>query len=138
MSNSKAKGDIDAFLDGSPFAVVGASTDRDKYGNKVLRAYMQQQRQVYPVNRKAEAVEGLTAFQDIASLPVQPHAISVITPPNVTEQIVEQAIDAGIKHIWMQPGAESDNAVKRAREAGVNTIAGGPCILVQFGFRESH
>ena len=60
----------------------------------------------------------------------------VITPPKVTEAVVEEAGRLGIKHLWMQPGAESDAAVSRARELGMNVISGGPCVLVVLGFRE--
>ena len=127
---------IDAFLAGTPHAVVGASRDRAKYGNKVLRAYLQNDREVYPVNPNSEEVEGLATFPDLASLPQPVHGISVITRPDVTERIVEQAAELGIKHIWMQPGAESENAVKRAEQLGMNTIAGGPCALVTLRYHE--
>ena len=127
---------IDRFLDGSPHAVVGASADRAKYGNKVLRAYLQNDRAVFPVNPTADAVEGVPAYADLASLPESVHGISVITPPHVTERIVEQAGELGVTHIWMQPGSESDSAVARAEELGLNVIAGGPCVLVVMGFRE--
>ena len=129
-------GDIDAFLGGAPHAVVGASRDRHKYGNKVLRCYQQRQRPVYAVNPEADDVEGLTAHADLASLPEAVHGISIITPPWTTTGVVEQAIALGIRHVWMQPGAESPQALKRAREAGMNLIAGGPCILVVLHFRE--
>ena len=49
---------------------------------------------------------------------------------------MREAVALGIRHLWMQPGAESDAAVEAAREAGVNVIAGGPCILVTLGYRE--
>ncbi len=127
---------IDEFLAGSPHAVVGASRDRTKYGNKVLRAYQQFNRPVFPVNPSADEVEGLTAYGDLASLPETVHGISVITPPKVTESIVSQAGELGIKNIWMQPGSESDAAVLRGEELGINVIAGGPCLLVVLGFRE--
>jgi len=127
---------IDAFLAGSPHAVVGASRDRSKYGNKVLRVYQQHQRPVYPVNPHADEVEGLTAYANLAALPEHVHGISVITPPNVTEAVVEEAGKLGIQHIWMQPGAESAAAVQRARELGMNVIAGGPCLLVVLGYRQ--
>ena len=82
---------IDEFLDGAPHAVVGASVDRAKYGNKVLRAYVQKERPVFPVNPTAEEVEGLRAFSNLESLPETVHGVSIVTPPAVTESIVEQA-----------------------------------------------
>jgi len=127
---------IETFLAGKPHAVVGASADRAKYGNKVLRAYLQNDRQVYPVNPNSEEVEGLATFPDLASLPQPVHGISVITKPVVTESLVEQAAELGIKNIWMQPGAESENAVQRAEQLGMNTIAGGPCVLVTLRYHE--
>ncbi len=127
---------IDEFFAGSPHAVVGASRDRAKYGNKVLRAYLQNNREVYPVNPNSKDVEGLETFPDLASLPQAVHGISVITKPDVTERIVEQAAELGIKNIWMQPGAESEKAVKRAEQLGMNVIAGGPCALVTLRYHE--
>jgi predicted CoA-binding protein len=127
---------IEAFLDGSPHAVVGASTDRSKYGNKVLRAYLQKDRIVLPVNPKADKVEGLKSYPDLSSLPVTVHGISVITPPEVTESIVEEAARLGIQHVWLQPGAESEHAISRGTELGLNLIAGGPCVLVALRYKE--
>lgn len=135
MYTDQAK--IDAFLAHGPHAVVGASRDRTKYGNKVLRVYMQNQRPVYPVNPTADEVEGLTAYPDLASLPEPVHGLSIITPPDVTEQVVEQAADLGIEHVWMQPGAESEAAVAIAESRGLSVIAGGPCALVVMGYHES-
>lgn len=128
---------LDGFLAGTSYAVVGASTDRTKYGNKVLRAYIQTDRPVFPINPKAPEVEGLTAFPDLRSLPEPVHGISVITPPPVTAKVVAEAAELGIKHIWMQPGAESPAAVAAAEAAGMNVIADGTCALVVFGFEEN-
>ena len=127
---------IDEFLAASPHAVVGASQDRAKYGNKVLRAYLQNQRRVYPVNPNSKEVEGLESFPDLAAPPESVHGISVITKPDVTESIVEQAAELGIENIWLQPGAESERAVERAEQLGMNVIAGGPCALVALRYRE--
>ncbi len=128
--------DTTAFLDGSPFAVVGASTSRDKYGNKALRVYMQNDRSVYPVNPRAEEIEGLRSYPDLMSLPEKPHGVSIVTPPKITEQIVDDAIQLGIEHLWMQPGAESPDASARARRAGINVIDDGSCVLVALGFED--
>lgn len=131
-----SKDSIQEFLSGDCFAVAGASTDRGKYGNKVLRAYMQQDRKVYPLNPNADEVEGVAAFADLAALPEPVHGVSIVTPPAVTESIVQQAIDLGIHHLWMQPGAESQRAIALAEEHGLNVIHSGPCILVVVGYRE--
>lgn len=124
------------FLNGSPHAVVGASTNREKYGNKVLRCYMQHGRPVSPIYPRATAVEGLKAFPTLADLPVVPHGVSIITPPAITRGVIDEVIALGIQHVWMQPGAEDAEAIERAREAGVNVIANGPCLLVVLGYRE--
>jgi predicted CoA-binding protein len=128
--------DIEAFLAGDRFAVVGASRNRDKYGNKVLRVYMQNDLEVSPVHPKEEEIEGLRCYRDVASVPGNVHGVSVITPPAVTEKVVEDTARAGVKHIWMQPGAESPEAIRRAKELGLSVIAGGPCILVSLGYKE--
>jgi len=129
-------GSIDAFLAGSPFAVAGASRDRAKYGNKVLRCYVQHKRRVYALNPHEHEIEGVACYPDVASLPERVHGLSIITPPHVTERLVGEAIAAGIGHLWMQPGAESAAAVASAREAGLVVISGGPCLLVVLGYRE--
>ncbi len=127
---------IEQFLAGRPHAVVGASADRSKYGNKVLRVYQQTGRPVYPVNPGREEVEGVRCYPDLTTLPEPVHGISIITPPAVTAKVLAQAKDLGIGNAWMQPGAEEPAAIERAREAGMNIIAGDACILVVLGFRE--
>jgi len=126
---------IQQFFSASAFAALGASTNREKYGNKVLRCYLQHHLTVYPVNPRAKVIEGVTCYEDIKSLPAEVKSISVITPPAITEQIVKDAIDKGILNIWMQPGAESDAAIKACKDANINVIADGSCILVILGFQ---
>jgi predicted CoA-binding protein len=127
---------IEKFLSGKRFAVVGASQDREKYGNKVLRVYQQNKLDGVPVNPTAKEIEGLRAYPDLASVPGAIDGVSIITRPAVSEHVVEDAVKRGIKHIWMQPGAESERAVSLAEASGANVIAGGPCILVALGFRD--
>jgi predicted CoA-binding protein len=127
---------IRAFLSGKRFAVVGASQDREKYGNKVLRVYQQNERDVVPINPGGGQIEGLNALPDLASLPEPVDGISIVTPPAITKKVVEQALGLGIKNIWMQPGAEDPDAVAAAEQAGANLIAGGPCVLVALRYHE--
>ena len=131
-----SQGAIDDFLAGRVFAVVGASRDRSKYGNKVLRCYMQNDLIAWPVHPRESEVEGAECFPDLSSLPEPVHGVSIITPPQVTEAVVEEAAKLGIRRIWIQPGAESDAAMERAREHGMSLIAEGPCILVALKFRD--
>lgn len=128
---------IDTFFSSPAFGVVGASTNRTKYGNKVLRVYLQKHKKVYPINPKEKVVEGLACIDQIENLPAEVQSISVITPPAITEKIVKQAIAKGIKNIWMQPGAESEAAIADCEQHGINVIANGPCILVTLGFHET-
>ncbi|MBK8794796.1 MAG: CoA-binding protein [Holophaga sp.] len=124
------------FLESGPYAVVGASSDREKYGNKVLRCYQQHGMEVFPINPRATEIEGLKAYPSLETLPKQVTGISVITPPKITEAVVQEAIRAGVKHIWMQPGADSPAAIAAAEAAGLEVIAGGPCLLVVLGYHE--
>ena len=128
---------IEAFIAGEPHAVVGASRDRHKYGNSVLRSYQQAGMSVFAVNPRfgvGDEIEGAETRGRLADLPEAVHGISIITPPAVTERIVEEAVALGIGHIWMQPGAESPIAIERAEAAGISVIAGGACVLVRLGF----
>jgi predicted CoA-binding protein len=125
---------IEEYMESGPYAVVGASTNREKYGNMVLRAYRHRDMKVYPINPRAEAIEGQECYPSIAELPEKVRGISVITPPKITEQVVADAAAAGVEFVWMQPGAESPEAVRKARELGLKVIADGSCFLVVAGF----
>lgn len=97
--------------------------------------YQQHGFHVVPVNPNAKQVEGQKCFARLADIPDQPEAISIITPPAVTESIVNEAIALGIQHIWMQPGAESSAAINACESAGIILIHSGPCILVVVGLQ---
>ena len=128
--------EIDEFLKAEAFGVVGASSDRSKFGNRVLRCYQGHGLKAVPVNPKEKEIEGTPCVASVADLPDDVTSISVITPPSVTEHVVEQAAGKGIRNIWMQPGAESAQAVAFCREHGISVIADGSCILVVLGYRE--
>ncbi len=137
MNSSETQARIEAFLSAGPWAVVGASTNRAKYGNKVLRCYLQNEMgPVYPINPRADEIEGVPSYPDLASLPEVPRALSLITPPSITETAVDEALELGIEHFWMQPGAESEEAIEKAEGRGASVIAWGACLLVVLGYRE--
>lgn len=124
---------IRRFLASPSFAVVGASNRMHKFGARVFATYLAHGRRAFPVNPNEATVQGRPCFASLAELPERVEAVSIITPPDVTEGIVEEAAAAGAKRIWMQPGAESRRAVTRARELGLEVIANGPCVLVELG-----
>jgi uncharacterized protein len=128
---------IDKFLESKVFGVVGASTRSDKFGNKVLRCYLQNNLQAIPVNPKELFIEGIPCVASVMDLPDEVKSISVVTPPHVTEEVVKMAIRKGIENIWMQPGAESSAAVALCLENKLNVIADGSCLLVVIGYRDS-
>ena len=127
---------IETFLAADAFGVVGASNNRDKYGNKVLRCYQLNDRKVVGVNPHETVIEGVHCVPVVTDLPAEVTSISIITPPAVTEQVVAQAATNGIRNVWMQPGAESSAAVATCEAAGINVIADGSCLLVVLGYRE--
>ncbi len=124
---------IAAFLAGAPHAVVGASSDRGKFGNRVLRCYQRAGRAVYAVNPVGSNIENCPTVASLSQLPEAVHGISIITQPAISEAVVAEALELGIAHIWLQPGAESPRAMELARAAGANLIAGGPCLLIELG-----
>ena len=119
------------FLSSASFAVVGASQDPRKFGHKCYACYLRHGCRVYPVNPNAESVLDNPAYPDLASLPERVEAVSIVTPPGVTERVMDEILALGIRKVWMQPGAESPAAVAKGREAGLIVIWGGPCLLVQ-------
>jgi predicted CoA-binding protein len=127
---------INQFLSAAAFGVAGASANRQKYGNRVLRCYLQNGKRAVPVNPNETEIEGIACVASVDGLPAEVKSLSMITPPAVTELLVPKAIAHGIENIWMQPGAESPAAVALCREKGVNVIADGSCLLVVLGYHD--
>ena len=130
------KQQVKTFLTSPVIGVVGASNNRDKFGNKVLRCYLENGRQVVPVHPAQQVIEDLSCVASVAELPDEVKSISVITPPKITDKVVRMAVAKGIENIWMQPGAQSASAIEFCHEKGINLIADGTCVLVELGFSE--
>ncbi|MDR3579472.1 MAG: CoA-binding protein [Oryzomonas sp.] len=130
------KQQIDLFLASPAFGVIGASNNRSKYGNKILRCYLQHGYRAIPVNPNEKEIEGIACVSAINELPAEVKSISMITPPEVTAQLVPSALEKGIENIWMQPGAEHPEAVAFCRQHKINVIADGSCLLVVMGYHD--
>ena len=112
-------------------AIIGASTDRAKFGNKAVRAFVQQGYEVFPVNPKEETVEGLVAFKSIRDVPVRPQMISVYLPPPVLLKVLPDIAARGCDELWLNPGTESDDVISEAERLKLNVIQA--CSIVAVG-----
>lgn len=102
--------------------MIGASNDRSKFGNKAVRAYLQQGYRVFPVNPKEAEIEGLPAFAGIGAVPERPNLISVYLPPPVLLKVLPEIAAKGCDELWLNPGTESDEVLEAARKLGLNVI----------------
>ena len=105
-------------------AILGASADRSKYGNKAVRAYRQEGYEVYPVNPKEEEIEGLSVSSSLTEVPSGLDRISIYLPPKVTEELLDEIADAGAREVWFNPGADDGGLLDKARERGIEVVQG--------------
>ena len=112
-------------------AIIGASADRTKFGNKAVRAFAQQGYTVYPVNPKETHIEGLPAFKSITEVPVRPNLISVYLPPPVLLKLLPDIAAKGCDEFWLNPGTESSEVIAAAEQLGLNLIQA--CSIVGVG-----
>jgi predicted CoA-binding protein len=120
---------ISDFVNRRLWAVVGASADPSKFGNRVFRTLRSAGYIVYPINPKGGELDGVTVYPSLAALPQKPEVIDLVVPPSVTEQIVKEVRDLGLDRVWMQPGAESDEAIAYCRKHNIQ-IVHGACAMV--------
>lgn len=112
-------------------AIIGASNDRAKFGNKAVRAFVQQGYEVFPVNPKETQIESLPAFNSIRDLPVRPQMVSVYLPPPVLLKVLPDIAARGCDELWLNPGAESDEVIAEAERLGLNVVQA--CSIVSVG-----
>ena len=103
-------------------AVLGASADRSKFGNKAVRAYLQQGFAVYPVNPKEAKIEGQSCYTSITALPVRPDMVSVYLPPSIALSVLSDIAAKGCDELWLNPGTESPEVLAEAARLGLNVI----------------
>jgi predicted CoA-binding protein len=117
-------------------AILGASTDRTKFGNKSVRAHRQAGYTVYPVNPKAGEVEGLPAYRNLAEVPAgKLDRISIYLPPAIGLPALDEIAARGCDELWLNPGSDSPEVVEKARQLGLNAIQG--CSIVDVGISPS-
>ncbi len=100
-------------------AILGASEDRAKFGNKCVRAYAAEGWEVYPVNLGSSEVEGHAAYRTLAEVPAELDRISVYLPPAVTRGLIPEIADKGAWEVWFNPGSADSETLAAAREFGI-------------------
>ena len=112
-------------------AVIGASNNRSKFGNRAVRAYMEQGYTVVPINPHETEVEGLKVYASVLDVPGPIDMASVYVPPEVGERVIAEIAQKGIAEVWLNPGAESDELIARARALRIQPIVA--CSIVAIG-----
>ena len=113
-------------------AIIGASSDRGKYGNKSVRAHAAQGWDVYPINPKGGQIEGLTAYASIQDVPVQRlDRVSMYLPPALALGVLEDIAAKGCDELFLNPGSDAPEVVDKAQSLGLNAIQA--CSIVDVG-----
>jgi predicted CoA-binding protein len=110
------------FVNRRVWAVVGASQDPAKFGNRVFHSLRNVGYTVYPVNPKGGELDGSVVYPSLADLPQSPEVIDLVVPPPVTERIVKEAHELGLTRVWMQPGSGSQAAIDYCHEHGMQVV----------------
>jgi predicted CoA-binding protein len=112
-------------------AIIGASRDRAKFGNKAVRAHRLRGYEVYPVNPTADEVEGLKCLPSIDAVPTPLDRVSFYVPPDVGLTLIEAVSRKQPKEVYLNPGAESEALIQKAKSLGLNVIVG--CSILDIG-----
>ena len=112
-------------------AVIGASNNRRKFGNRAVRAYKLRGYTVVPINPHETEIEGLRAYKSVLDVPGSIEMASFYVPPDVGERVIEEIARKQIPEVWLNPGAESDTLIARARALKIQPIVA--CSIVALG-----
>jgi predicted CoA-binding protein len=123
------KAQIDDFVKQKKLAMVGVSRNGKKFSNYAFRELIHKGYQLYPVHPQAAELEGTTAYPTFASLPEKVGGALIMVNPERTPEVIEEAAEAGIQRIWIQQGADSEEARKLSRDKGISAVH-GLCILM--------
>ncbi len=112
-------------------AIIGASNDRKKYGNKAVRAYILKGFKVYPVNPSEDTIEGIKTYKSILDIPDEIDRATLYVPPRVGMKIIDEIAKKGVKELYFNPGTESEELIDKAKKLGLNPILA--CSIIAVG-----
>lgn len=119
---------IKEFLSQSKFAIIGVSNNPKKFGNTLLKEAISKKMDIYPIHPYIESVEGIKCYQSLSNIEGINALIICVTPKSAIS-VVQNAIDYGIKHIWLQQGSESKEAIELCQKNNINLIS-KRCLLM--------
>ena len=120
---------MEKMLEEKVWAVVGASANSRKFGYKVFKKLNSRGYRVYPVNPNCNEIDGIKCYRTLKDLPELPGAVSLVVPPAVGFKVMEEAAQLGIRRLWFQPGAESQEIINKASELGLEVVYNS-CVLI--------
>lgn len=120
---------VDDFLSKEKIAIAGVSRSGKGFGNSVLKDLREKGYEAFPVHPEAETLQGMPVAKSVAELPLGIGGLIIVVPPEQSEKLVKEAGEAGIELIWMQPGAESDEAIRICEQYGITCIT-GQCVMM--------
>jgi len=112
-------------------AVIGASANRGKYGNKAVRAYLRQGYRVIPINPNVAEVEGLKTYASVLDVPDPIDMATVYVPGAIGMKVVEELAKKGVPEVWLNPGADDDPVIDRAHALGLSIVVA--CSIMGIG-----
>jgi predicted CoA-binding protein len=112
-------------------AVIGASSNPRKFGNRAVRAFRRQGYTVIPINPHEHEVEGLKAYRSVLEVAEPIDMATMYVPPEIGERVIEEIARKNIREVWLNPGAESDALIARARALDLNPIVA--CSIIGIG-----
>ncbi len=116
----------------SVVVVVGASSDRSRFSNKAVRAFLQKGHAVYPVNPREQTIETLECHACILDVPVRPDIVSVYVRPERVLKLLPDIARRGCGELWLNPGTVSDEVLREADMFGLKAVE--ICSIVALGF----
>ncbi len=126
---STSRAAVEEFLSQRVLAVAGVSKNKKKFGNTIFRELKAKGYRLFPVNPNAADIDGEKCYSSLRDLPEEVGGVIIVTPPSETEKVVNDAVAAGIRRVWIQQGAETGEAVSLGREKGLSVVH-DECILM--------
>ncbi len=112
------------------YALVGATTNKEKYGYLVLKDLVGAGFNIVGVNPKYQEISGIKIYSSLKDVRQKPDVVIFVVPPEEGLKILDEVVEVGITKVWFQPGAESEKIRQKAKQLGIKIMADGSCIML--------